>query len=93
MLGSAAEAEDVVQDAYLRFCAATAPSLSPSLDAIRSPRAYLATIVTRLCLDQLKSARARREQYYIGPWLPEPLPTGADDPELCPAAGSKSRNR
>ncbi|HZQ37789.1 MAG TPA: RNA polymerase sigma factor SigJ [Dehalococcoidia bacterium] len=82
MLGSGTEAEDVVQDAYLRFRAAT--SGAESAEAIRSPRAYLATIVTRLCLDQLKSARARREQFYIGPWLPEPLPTGADDPELVP---------
>ncbi len=82
MLGSAAEAEDVVQDAYLRFRAAT--SGAESAEAIRSPRAYLATIVTRLCLDQLKSARARREQFYIGPWLPEPLPVGADEPELVP---------
>ncbi len=82
MLGSAAEAEDVVQDAYLRFRAATAGA--ESAEAIRSPRSYLATIVTRLCLDQLKSARARREQFYIGPWLPEPLPIGADAPELVP---------
>lgn len=63
MLGSASEAEDVVQDAYLR--AATA-------EEIRTPRAFLTTVVTRLCLDRLKAARASREQY-IGPWLPEPL--------------------
>jgi len=68
MLGSATEAEDVVQDAYLRYRAAAA-------DEIVSPKAYLGTIVTRLCLDQLKSARARREEY-IGPWLPEPVLTG-----------------
>lgn len=65
MLGSVAEAEDVVQDAYLRWQSATD-------DAIASPRAFLSRIVTRLCLDRLKSARARREQY-VGTWLPEPL--------------------
>ena len=68
MLGSAAEAEDVVQDAWLR--AASAPG---DLD---SARAWLTTVVTRLCLDRLKSARARREEY-VGPWLPEPVPTEA----------------
>ncbi len=83
MLGSAMEAEDVVQETYLRF-RASAPG------ALQSPRAYLATIVTRLCLDQLKSARARREQY-IGPWLPEPLPTSADDPELVPGRRLEER--
>ncbi|WP_437924169.1 RNA polymerase sigma factor SigJ [Sorangium sp. So ce291] len=67
MLGSAAEAEDVVQEAYLR-----ARSVE---EAPESPGAYLATIVTRLCLDVLKSARARREAY-VGPWLPEPVATG-----------------
>lgn len=64
MLGTIAEAEDAVQDTYLRFRAAEGD--------IRNPRAYLVTVVTRLCLDELKSARATREQY-IGPWLPEPL--------------------
>ncbi|HLZ69584.1 MAG TPA: RNA polymerase sigma factor SigJ [Dehalococcoidia bacterium] len=90
MLGSAAEAEDVVQDAYLRF-RASAAGASAASDALRSPRAYLATIVTRLCLDQLKSARARREQYYIGPWLPEPLPTADADPELVPGRRLEER--
>ncbi len=64
MLGSIAEAEDAVQDAYLRYRAADGE--------IANPRAYLVTIVTRLCLDVLKSARVRREEY-IGPWLPEPI--------------------
>ena len=68
MLGSAAEAEDVVQDAWLR--ASTAP------EELASARAWLTTVVTRLCLDRSKSARARREEY-VGPWLPEPVPTGA----------------
>src|SRR5499426_209824 len=67
MLGSASEAEDVVQDAWLRYAGA-APS------AVRSPEAYLTTIVTRLCLDRLKSARMTRETY-VGPWLPEPMLT------------------
>lgn len=67
MLGSASEAEDVVQDAWLRYAAA-------DRDDVRSPEAFLTTIVTRLCLDRLKSARAAREQY-IGPWLPEPILT------------------
>ena len=74
MLGSATEAEDVVQDAYLRYAAA------PRED-VRSPRSYLSTVVNRLCLDHLKSGRSRREQY-VGPWLPEPVVTTgrADDP-------------
>jgi RNA polymerase sigma-70 factor (ECF subfamily) len=70
MLGSASDAEDVVQDAWLR--AASAPA------ELESARAWLTTVVTRLCLDRLKSARARREEY-VGPWLPEPVPTGAVD--------------
>jgi RNA polymerase sigma-70 factor (ECF subfamily) len=67
MLGSATEAEDVVQDAWLRYAGARR-------DEVRSPAAFLTTIVTRLCLDRLKSARAAREQY-VGPWLPEPVVT------------------
>ena len=67
MLGSASEAEDVLQDAWLRFSGADRAS-------IRSPRAFATTIVTRLCLDRLKSARAKREEY-VGPWLPEPVLT------------------
>src|SRR6186713_3169215 len=67
MLGSASDAEDVLQDAWLRYRGADASS-------IRSPKAFATTIVTRLCLDRLKSARAAREEY-IGPWLPEPVLT------------------
>ncbi|HJZ70528.1 MAG TPA: RNA polymerase sigma-70 factor [Vicinamibacterales bacterium] len=67
MLGSASDAEDVVQDAWLRFSAAQPAQ-------VRSPKAFLTTIVTRLCLDRLKSARASREAY-VGPWLPEPVVT------------------
>lgn len=69
MLGSVSEAEDVVQDAYPRWAAARP-------EEVHSDRAFLSTVVTRLCLDRLKSARARRE-VYVGPWLPEPLPTGS----------------
>ncbi len=65
MLGSRAEAEDVVQDAYLRWHAA-------DRSAVADPRRYLATVVTRLCLDRMKSAHARRE-IYVGQWLPEPV--------------------
>ncbi|MGZ3509831.1 MAG: sigma factor, partial [Vulcanimicrobiaceae bacterium] len=63
MLGEYGEAEDVVQDAYLRWNEAAANT------AIDDDRAFLRTIVTRLCLDRLRSARARRE-VYVGPWLP-----------------------
>jgi RNA polymerase sigma-70 factor (ECF subfamily) len=74
MLGSASEAEDVLQDAWLRYARADAAS-------IRSPQAFATTIVTRLCLDRLKSARMTRESY-IGPWLPEPVLTSeVADPE------------
>jgi RNA polymerase sigma-70 factor (ECF subfamily) len=76
MLGSASEADDVLQDAYLRYAGAR------SAEAIRSPKAYLSTVVTRLCLDRLKAARTAREQY-LGPWLPEPVLTleGQADPQ------------
>lgn len=74
MLGSASDAEDVLQDAWVRYAGADAST-------IRSPQAFATTIVTRLCLDRLKSARATREQY-IGPWLPEPVLTREmDTPE------------
>jgi RNA polymerase sigma-70 factor (ECF subfamily) len=65
MLGSRAEAEDTVQDAYLRWHAA-------DRTAIEEPRRYLGTVVTRICLDRMKSAQARRE-VYVGQWLPEPV--------------------
>src|SRR5215469_12370154 len=65
MLGSRAEAEDVVQDAYLRWHASKGV-------AVEEPRRYLSTVVTRLCLDRMKSAQARRE-LYVGQWLPEPV--------------------
>ncbi len=75
MLGSRAEAEDVVQDAYLRWHSA-------DRSAIREPRHYLGTVVTRLCLDRMKSARARRE-IYVGQWLPEPVVDEAFDDETA----------
>jgi RNA polymerase sigma-70 factor (ECF subfamily) len=65
MLGSVAEAEDVVQDAFLRW-------RDVDRAAVAEPRAYLARVVSRLCLDRMKSAHHRREQY-VGTWLPEPL--------------------
>jgi RNA polymerase sigma-70 factor, ECF subfamily len=68
MLGSVMDAEDAVQEAYLRWQAS-------DRSEVESPRAYLSTIVTRYCIDQLRSARARREEY-VGPWLPEPLVQG-----------------
>ncbi len=75
MLGSRAEAEDIVQDAYLRWHAADRAR-------IEHPRRYLGTVVTRLCLDRMKSAQARRETY-VGPWLPEPLVDEALDGEAA----------
>jgi RNA polymerase sigma-70 factor (ECF subfamily) len=76
MLGSASDAEDLVQDAFLRW--------QHAADAdIASPRAWLSTIVTRLAIDHLRSARVQRETY-IGPWLPEPLVT-----EQAPGASER----
>jgi RNA polymerase sigma-70 factor, ECF subfamily len=73
MLGSVADAEDLVQEAFLRW-------QQTDQAEVRSPRAYLSTVITRPCLNHLKSARAHREEY-VGPWLPEPLLTGqAPDP-------------
>jgi RNA polymerase sigma-70 factor (TIGR02957 family) len=75
MLGSVAEAEDVVQEALLRLHGALERG-----ERIESPRAYVATVTTRLAIDSLRSARVRREQY-VGDWLPEPILTdGRDDP-------------
>jgi RNA polymerase sigma-70 factor (ECF subfamily) len=72
MVGSASEAEDLVQEAYLRFHRAVAGGAE-----VASPKAYLSAVTTRLAIDHLRSARARREQY-VGAWLPEPLVTGED---------------
>lgn len=73
MLGSISEAEDVVQDAWLRFATVEG--------GIDTPAAYLTRVVTRLCLDRLKSARVRRETY-VGPWLPEPLIAPVESDEM-----------
>jgi RNA polymerase sigma factor (sigma-70 family) len=70
MLGSAAEAEDIVQDVWLRW-------QSTNRQAVEEPPAYLATTTTRLCINLAQSAHARRESY-IGTWLPEPVDTSAD---------------
>jgi RNA polymerase sigma-70 factor (ECF subfamily) len=75
LLGSAMEAEDVVQETYLRYRSVPA-------ETIVSLKAFLSTIVTRLCLNRLHAARAQRETY-IGPWLPEPVLTERD-PGLMP---------
>jgi RNA polymerase sigma-70 factor (ECF subfamily) len=72
MLGSVADAEDVVQEAFIRWHAT-------DREAVREPEAFLRRVVTRLCLDVLKSAQRKRE-VYVGPWLPEPVvETGDDD--------------
>lgn len=68
MLGSLAEAEDIVQDAFLRW-------REVDQAQVEHPRAYLARVVSRLCLDRMKSAQSRREQY-VGTWLPEPMLAG-----------------
>src|SRR4051794_26091135 len=73
MLGSVSDAEDVVQEGFLRLHRAREGG-----ELIESPRAYLSTVVSRLSLDQLRSARVRRETY-VGEWLPEPLVASADD--------------
>ena len=76
MLGSVSEAEDIVQEAFVRYQRALAGAT-----AVESPKAWLSAVVTRLAIDHLRSARVRREAY-VGEWLPEPLVTdaGAGDP-------------
>src|ERR687886_1488328 len=75
MLGSVSEAEDVVQETLLRVHQALERG-----EQIASPRAFVTTVTTRLAINELRSARARREQY-VGEWLPEPIITdGEDDP-------------
>lgn len=84
MLGSVSEAEDVVQEAFLRMHQTLQRN-----EPIASPRAYIATLVTRLAIDQLRSARVRRESY-VGEWLPEPVVTGPTPAELAERADSMS---
>lgn len=78
MTGSAADAEDLVQDAYVRYASA-------DRDVVRDVKAFLVTILTRLALDRLKSAQHKREEY-IGPWLPEPVFTGIEGDPYARAA-------
>jgi RNA polymerase sigma-70 factor, ECF subfamily len=83
MLGSASEAEDIVQEAFLRFHRESANGT-----AIESPKAYLSAITTRLSIDLLRSARVRRE-HYVGTWLPEPIVTD-EGPQQAETADSLS---
>ncbi|MEV0621764.1 RNA polymerase sigma factor SigJ [Nonomuraea sp. NPDC050404] len=80
ILGTLADAEDAVQEAYLRFTRAQENEL-------RDVRAWLTTVVARICLDELGSARVRRESY-VGPWLPEPLVGATGDRALSPPGPS-----
>ena len=88
LLGSLAEAEDAVQEAYARWYALT----QSQRDAIASPGAWLTTVASRICLDLLGSARARRERY-VGPWLPEPLPGPAARAGGLPAGPADPADR
>jgi RNA polymerase sigma-70 factor (ECF subfamily) len=72
MLGSVTDAEDILQEAFLRWHGA-------DREPIESPKAWLSTVVTRLCINHLNSARVQRE-HYVGPWLPEPIVTDPADP-------------
>ena len=74
MLGSRADAEDAVQETFIRW--------QQSNEEPSSPKAFLSTIITRLCIDQLRSARAQRE-VYVGPWLPEPVMTEESTVEMA----------
>lgn len=76
MLGTVSDAEDMVQEAYLRWA-----QVDPA--TVQSPKAYLCSVITRLCIDQLRSAKAKREQY-IGEWLPEPMLTNLDPAQNPP---------
>src|SRR5688572_27369968 len=82
MLGSGTEAEDILQDAWLRYVEAAGTT------EIRVVKSYLSAVVTRLCLDHLKSARVRREEY-VGTWLPEPQLT--TDAEMLPLQSIEQR--
>jgi RNA polymerase sigma factor (sigma-70 family) len=86
LLGSLAEAEDAVQETYARWYALTAPQR----DAIASPGAWLTTVASRICLDLLGSARARRERY-VGQWIPEPLPGPGEWASTRPPADPADR--
>src|SRR5215472_15084922 len=74
MLGSVMDAEDMVQETFLRWQGCDRAK-------VESPKSWLSTVITRLCINHLKSARVQRETY-VGPWLPEPLITGFDAPAM-----------
>src|SRR5262245_7612382 len=88
LLGSLAEAEDAVQEAYARWYALTAQQQ----EAIASPGAWLTTVASRICLNLLGSARARRETY-LGAWIPEPLPDPAEWPTGRPGIAADPADR
>src|SRR5215467_13082840 len=88
LLGSLAEAEDAVQETYARWYALT----PGQRDAIVSPGAWLTTVTSRICLDQLGSARARHERY-VGHWIPERLPEPAEWPGSHPGAPADPADR
>lgn len=81
ILGSLVDAEDVVQDVWIRWSG----TVGPDREEIERPAAWLTTVTTRICLDRLKSARRRRETY-VGPWLPEPILTGPGPEEAAEVA-------
>jgi RNA polymerase sigma factor (sigma-70 family) len=83
LLGSLADAEDAVQETYARWYALS----REQREAIESPGGWLTTVASRICLDLLGSARARRE-LYVGEWLPEPLPATGEEPGLQPSAAA-----
>ena len=88
LLGSLAEAEDAVQETYARWYAMS----RPQQDAIESPGAWLTTVASRICLNLLGSARARRETY-VGEWIPEPLPEPAEWITGGPGGGHRRPGR
>jgi RNA polymerase sigma-70 factor (ECF subfamily) len=88
MLGSLADAEDAVQETYARWYAMSAEQQ----DAIESPGAWLTTAASRICLDVLGSARARRERY-VGEWIPEPLPEPGEWASVPPGGGADPADR
>jgi RNA polymerase sigma-70 factor, ECF subfamily len=81
MLGTVGDAEDIVQEAFLRYHRAAAAEA----DGVASPKSFLSAVTTRLCIDHLRSARVRREAY-VGEWLPEPLLTDTAAPDPAGAA-------
>jgi len=88
LLGSLAEAEDAVQETYARWYALS----RPQQDAIESPGAWLTTVASRICLDLLRSARARRERY-VGEWIPEPLPEPGEWASVGSGGGADPADR